>query len=194
MPVNKVARRKPALPVVPDDSFDSLRKLFTSREAGESASLATLQEKLHATLMHAQQEIDRTLDEIRTRTHRLHGAAAILGFAELAAVANTLEQATAAAAGLQERRVNTRVSQTLKILIQLLRQHTSSVPFSTPPSSAPSQERVAMRAGTIARPWSQQARGRSPHNGTKATGRCSRTGANPALQRATVSCEPMLGS
>jgi len=45
MPVNKVARRKPALPVVPDDSFDSLRKLFTSREAGESASLATLQEK-----------------------------------------------------------------------------------------------------------------------------------------------------
>jgi CheY-like chemotaxis protein len=96
MPIVKLARRKPTLPVVPDDGFDALRRVFSSKEAGESASVTTLHEKLHATLTHAQQVLDCTLDEIRTRSHRLRGGAAILGFAKLAAAANTLEQAATA--------------------------------------------------------------------------------------------------
>ena len=132
MPIPKPARREPALAVVPDDGFGELRQLFTSRQADERASLAGLQEKLQATLMQAQLDLERTLDEIRTRTHRLRGAAAVLGFAELAAAANLLEQATAAAAGLQERRVNTRVSHALKILIQLLNHHASKASYPTP--------------------------------------------------------------
>jgi HPt (histidine-containing phosphotransfer) domain-containing protein len=86
--------RKPRIEISPDDAQESLRRKFHRRLQSERVQLAALATALTQT----DKKPDGAFEELRLCAHRMHGAAAVFEYADVAAAAQRLEQASEAAA------------------------------------------------------------------------------------------------
>jgi HPt (histidine-containing phosphotransfer) domain-containing protein len=87
------AQSKGRIPIALDDAQESLRRKFHQRLQSERVQLAGLA----TTLTQAGKNTDSAFEELRWCAHRMHGAAAIFEYADVAAAAHALEYASEAA-------------------------------------------------------------------------------------------------
>ena len=94
MNLTRRSERKARIEISPEDAQESLRRKFHRRLQSERVQLAALATAL--TL--AESKPDSAFEELRLCAHRMHGAAAVFEYADVAAAAHRLEQASEAAA------------------------------------------------------------------------------------------------
>ena len=113
-----------ATAVLPDDTFEQLQVAFYTRLRKDRARLVVL----GATLAHSGSNPAPAFEELQTFAHKLRGAAAVFGAAEIRDAAQALEVAAHAAQAEHASEGNGQVWSALTLLSDLLASVTESAP------------------------------------------------------------------
>jgi HPt (histidine-containing phosphotransfer) domain-containing protein len=101
---------------VPDDPFEQLRAAFQVRLQSDAVRLAVLA----AALARADADSASNFEDIRLFAHRVRGAAALFGAADIASVADALEQTAISAAHARAENSDTSIWTALEALAERL--------------------------------------------------------------------------
>jgi HPt (histidine-containing phosphotransfer) domain-containing protein len=93
----KSLSRQAKIPIALDDAQESLRRKFHRRLQSERVELAVLA----TALSQVGDEPSKAFENLRLCAHRMHGAAAVFEYLEVAAAAGSLERASEAASTAQ---------------------------------------------------------------------------------------------
>ena len=93
MSSRKSLSRRARIPIALDDAQESLRRKFHRRLQSERMQLAVLA----TALSQVEDEPSSTFEDLRLCAHRMHGAAAVFEYLDVAAAAGSLERASESA-------------------------------------------------------------------------------------------------
>jgi HPt (histidine-containing phosphotransfer) domain-containing protein len=108
--------RASAKQIVPEDPFDELRDVFHARLRSDQVRLLVLA----ASLACADTDPAPVFEDIRVFAHRVRGAAAVFGAADIGVIADALEQAAISAASAHAENSDPTVCTALEALAERL--------------------------------------------------------------------------